>query len=97
MLFIQEQRLTPNTGGMAGSLGLNQRFVEAVKTLVGEDQFHELRKTKGFLLAEKGFDREVKKAFRNRSGEEYFINFPMATLEDDPEAGLESNTWRMTG
>lgn len=82
---------------MAGSLGLNQRFVEAVKNLVGEDQYDELRKTKGFWLATKAFDREVKKAFRGKPDEEFFINFPMASLEDDPENGLESNTWRMTG
>ncbi len=82
---------------MAGSLGLNQRFTEAVKNLVGEDQYHELRKTKGFWLAEKFFDREVKKAFRGKSKEEFFVTFPMASLEDDPDNGLESNTWRMTG
>lgn len=81
---------------MAGSLGLNQRFLEAVRNLVGEDQYNELRKTKGFYLAEKFFDREVKKAFRDKPNEEYFINFPMADLEDDADVGLESNTWRMT-
>jgi len=90
-------RLMLNAGGMAGSLGLNQRFVEAVKNLVGDDQWNDLRKCKGFFLAEKGFDREVKKSFRGGSNEEYFINFPMARLEDDPENGLESNCWRMTG
>ena len=85
------------TGGMAGSLGLNRRFFEAVKNLVGEDQYNDLRKTKAFALAEKAFDREIKKAFRGRPNEEFFVNFPMATLEDDPDAGLVSNTWRMTG
>jgi hypothetical protein len=96
LVFIQRLMLL-NTGGMAGSLGLNQRFVEAVKNLVGDDQWNDLRKCKGFFLAEKGFDREVKKSFRGSATEEYFINFPMATLEDDPDNGLESNCWRMTG
>ena len=82
---------------MAGSLGLNQRFIEAVKNLVGEDQFNELRKTKGFWLAERAFDKEVKKAFRGNANEEFFVNFPMACLEDDIDSGLESNTWRLTG
>ncbi len=90
------QRFTLIVGGMAGSLGLNQRFVEAVKTLVGKDQFHELQKTKGFFRAEKEFDRVIKKAFRGEPSEEYFVNFPMAALEDNPEAGLESNAWMMT-
>ncbi len=82
---------------MAGSLGLNYRFAEAVKNLVGEDQFFSLRKTKGWWLAEKMFDREIKKSFRGDPGEEYFVNFPMASLADDPEVGLEANCWRMTG
>ncbi|KAK4183350.1 hypothetical protein QBC35DRAFT_467376 [Podospora australis] len=77
--------------------GLNQRFVEAVKNLVDEDQFADLRKTKGFLLAEKSFDREVKRSFRGDPDEEYFINFPMGSLDDDPDAGLEANCWRITG
>jgi hypothetical protein len=86
-----------STGGMAGSLGLNQRFAEAVKNLVGDDQWYSLQKSVGFHLAEKGFDREVKKAFRGNGTEEYFINFPMATLEDDFDNGLESSCWRMSG
>ncbi|KAK3291635.1 uncharacterized protein B0H64DRAFT_427150 [Chaetomium fimeti] len=94
---LQVKELVPGTGGMAGSLGLNQRFVEAVRNLVGEEQFADLRKTKGFLLAEKSFDREVKRAFKGDPDEEYFINFPMASLDDDPDLGLEANCWRMTG
>lgn len=81
---------------MAGSLGLNKRFAEAVNNLVGDDQFHKLRKTKAFALAEKYFDRDVKKAFRGKKGEEYFVNFPMAGLKDDKGSGLESNCWRLT-
>jgi len=94
---LQLRELVPGTGGMAGSLGLNQRFLDAVKSLVGDDQYHDLRKTKGFWLAEKTFDREVKKAYRGDPNEEYFVTFPMASLEDDPDNGLNSNTWRMTG
>ncbi|KAK4450231.1 hypothetical protein QBC34DRAFT_484501 [Podospora aff. communis PSN243] len=94
---LQLKELVPGTGGMAGSLGLNQRFLDAVKNLVGDDQYHELRKTKGFWHAERCFDREVKKAYRGEEDEEYFVAFPMADLEDDPTNGLHSNTWRMTG
>ena len=94
---LQLRELVPGTGGMAGSLGLNQRFLDAVKNLVGEDQYHELRKTKGFWHAEKCFDREIKKAYRGDQNEEHFVTFPMANLEDDPANGLASNMWRMTG
>ncbi|KAG8165646.1 hypothetical protein KVR01_004198 [Diaporthe batatas] len=70
---FQVKELVPGTGNMAGSLGLNQRFVEAVKKLV------------------------VKRSFHGDSEEEYFLNFPMANLEDKPDHGLQSNCWRMTG
>ncbi|KAH7316965.1 putative hsp70 protein [Stachybotrys elegans] len=94
---LQLRELVPGTDGMAGSLGLNQRFAEAVKDLVGEEQFQRLKKTKGFWLAEKTFDSEVKKAFRGRLKDEFYITFPMASIDDRPDLGLESNTWRMTG
>ncbi|KAM0151655.1 hypothetical protein ACHAPG_008112 [Botrytis cinerea] len=45
------KELVPGKGGMAGSLGLNRRFEEAVKELVGEDQFYALRRTRGFAHA----------------------------------------------
>jgi len=89
------KELVPGSGGMAGSLGLNQRFAEAVKKLVGS-QWPGLGTTRAFALAERQFDREVKRAFRDRPSEEYYINFPMAGLKDDLNQNLESNTWRMT-
>ncbi|KAF4627027.1 hypothetical protein G7Y89_g11126 [Cudoniella acicularis] len=53
------------SGGMAGSLGLNKRFEEAIKDLVGEDQHFTLRKTKGFQQATQQFDRDDVKAIFN--------------------------------
>ncbi len=94
---LQVKEFVPGSGGMCGSLGLNQRFEDAVKELVGHDVFFELRKKPGFDRAMKTFDREVKRAFRGGEDEEYFINFPMASLDDDPKAGLEANCWRLTG
>lgn len=87
----------PALGGMAGSLGLNKRFEQAVKDLVGEDQYFTLRKTKGFQQATQQFDRSVKTAFRGDPEEDYYINFPMANLADDEDNNLISNCWNMTG
>jgi len=81
---------------MAGSLGLNQRFAESVKKLVGEEKWQEFRTSKSFFRAERSFEQEVKKAFNGRDGEEYYINFPMAKLADNPEAGLEADCWALT-
>lgn len=44
---LQLVELVPGKGGMAGSLGLNQRFEESVREMVGEDQFYLLKKTVG--------------------------------------------------
>lgn len=82
---------------MAGSLGLNQRFAHAVQDLAGDDQWYTLKKSKAWAMAQRQFDQEVKRAFKGERDEEYFINFPLANLEDDPPSGLMSNTWRMTG
>ena len=82
---------------MAGSLGLNKRFEQAVKDLVGEDQYFHLRKTKGFEKAVEQFDRSIKTAFRGDLEEDYFVNFPMSNLKDDPINNLESKTWNMKG
>lgn len=94
---LKLKELVPGTGGMAGSLGLNKRFADAVKNLVGEEEFFALKKKKAFFLADRQFDNEIKIRFRGKPSEEYFVNFPMADLEDNPEDHLESNTWRMTG
>jgi hypothetical protein len=84
-------------GGMAGSLGLNKRFEQAVKELVGEDQYFSLRKSKGFEQAVLQFDRSIKTAFRGDPEEDYYVNFPMAKLEDDELSRLVSDTWNMKG
>lgn len=80
---------------MAGSLGLNKRFEEAVRVLVGEDQFHTLRNTRGFSSAVEQFDSSVKMAFRGKEDERYFVNFPMAKLQDDEDNNLTSSCWDM--
>ena len=92
---LELKELVPGKGGMSGSLGLNKRFKQAVKELVGDDQYVNLRKTKGFEEAVTQFDRSIKTAFRGLSDEEYFVNFPMARLHDDHENGVEANCWNM--
>ncbi|KHN93782.1 Heat shock protein Hsp70 [Metarhizium album ARSEF 1941] len=82
---LQVKELVPGTGGMAGSLGLNRRFAQAVQNLVGDEQWFPLKKSKAWVIAQRQFDQEVKRAFRGEPDEEYFVNFPMADLEDDPK------------
>lgn len=53
--------------------------------------------SKPWSFAEKQFDQEIKKDFSGSLEDEYFVNFPMAKLDDDESHGLESNTWKLTG
>ncbi|KAF5544502.1 Hsp70 chaperone protein [Fusarium phyllophilum] len=94
---LEVKEIVPGTGGMAGSLGLNERFAKEVEHLVGDDQWPQLKKSRAFHLASKQFDREIKRSFRGGTEEEYFVNFPTAKLEDDLDNGLGASTWRLTG
>ena len=78
-------------------MGLNKRFEQAVEDVVGEEQFHTLRKTTGFEQAMLQFDRSIKTAFRGDIDDEYYVNFPMAKLQDDEMNNIQANCWNMKG
>jgi hypothetical protein len=86
---------TIKIGAVAGSLILNKRFEEAVKNIVGEEEFLELKKTEGFAEAVKTFDREVKPAFCGDKDQTWNVSFPMATLQDDPANNIMANCLRL--
>ncbi|KAG6035334.1 hypothetical protein E4U19_004811 [Claviceps sp. Clav32 group G5] len=94
---LKLKELAPGTGGMAGSLGLNDRFAVAMEELVGDDQWLKLKMSKAWSIAERQFDQEIKKSSRGELDVEYYVNFPMANLREDEDGGLVSNTWRLTG
>ncbi|KAG5965237.1 hypothetical protein E4U58_002894 [Claviceps cyperi] len=94
---LKLKELVAGTGGMAGSLGLNQRFATAVEELVGADQWLKLKASKAWSFAEKQFDEEIKKKFNGGLKEVYYVNFPLARLEDDENHGLASSTWTISG
>ncbi|KAG5956760.1 hypothetical protein E4U57_002313 [Claviceps arundinis] len=94
---LKVKELVPGTGGMAGSLGLNERFASAVEELVGDHQWLKLKSSKAWSFAERQFDQEIKKAFNGELEEEYYVNFPMADLWDDKDSNLVSSTWKLTG
>lgn len=84
-------------GGMVGSLCLNKRFEEAVKDVVGEDQYSTLSKTEAYEKAVSQFNDLIKTAFRGSSDEKYFVHFPMAKLSNRPKNNLIDNCWNMKG
>ncbi|ROV88754.1 hypothetical protein VMCG_10060 [Cytospora schulzeri] len=95
--YLQLAELVPGTGGMAGSLGLNKRFEEAVRLVVGEEQFYNLKKSVGWSKASNEFDKNIKTAFNGDITDVHYLNFPKAELEDDPVERLFDNCWEMTG
>ncbi|KUI61322.1 hypothetical protein VP1G_08476 [Cytospora mali] len=96
--YLQLAELVPGTGGMAGSLGLNKRFEEAVRLVVGDEQFLELRNSvPGWGKASKEFDNNIKTAFTGDITEVHYVMFPKAGLEDDPIERIYDNCWEMTG
>lgn len=82
---------------MAGSLGLNKRFEDTVRRMIGNQAFENLKGSVGWAKAIKEFDTNIKTSFNGDVSEIYYINFPKADLEDNPEAGLFGNCWEMTG
>jgi hypothetical protein len=82
---------------MVGSLGLNKRFEEAVRDLVGEDQFYHLKKSVGWAKALNDFDKNIKTAFNGDLEDLHYVSFPKANLKDDVVEGLSGNCWEMSG
>ncbi|KAG6170156.1 hypothetical protein E4U51_001083 [Claviceps purpurea] len=73
------------------------KLKELAPGTVGDDQWLKLKISKAWSIAEKQFDQEIKKSFRGELDVEYYVNFPMASLREDEDGGLVSNTWRLTG
>lgn len=94
---LQAREVVPGSGGMAGSIGLNQRFEEELRQVVGDDQWLKLKQSEPFFAAQKQFDEQVKPAFTGDTKKKHYIYFPGADLEDDPENGVRGSAWTMTG
>lgn len=82
---------------MAGSLGLNRRFEQAVHFVVGEEQFSKLRRGVGWAKACNEFDKNIKTAFNGDITDVHYVTFPRADLKNDPAERLSGNCWEMTG
>lgn len=95
--YLELKELVPGTGGMAGSMGLNKRFEDTVRQVVGDEQFVNLKKTVGWAKAVNEFDKSIKTAFDGDVTDIHYINFPKSELEDDPAERLFNNCWEMTG
>ncbi|PNP76464.1 hypothetical protein FNYG_10202 [Fusarium nygamai] len=89
--------LVPGKGNMSGSLGLNKRFAEAVRDLIGDEEWLRLKSLDAWALAERQFDQEIKTSFTGDIYDEFIVNFPGARLEDNVEEGLERDSWFMSG
>ncbi|KAI1143759.1 actin-like ATPase domain-containing protein [Hypoxylon sp. FL0543] len=89
--------VVPGSGGMAGSLGLNKRFTEAVKNLVGDEQWVTLKKSVGWSKALNEWDKNIKTAFQGDPEDEFYVSFPQVKLEENLDENFDGNCWSMTG
>lgn len=65
-------------GSMSGSLGLNKRFEETVRSIVGDEQFVNLKKGVGRAKVLNEFDKNIKTAFAGDAQDVYYVTFPNA-------------------
>ena len=84
-------------GGLAGSLMLNRRFEDWVKSVVGDRAYLDLVEHPSYRQAMKTFDENIKPAFRSKEDEEQYVPFPKANLNDDPAKGLKNNMITVDG
>ncbi|KAK2609277.1 hypothetical protein QQS21_002212 [Conoideocrella luteorostrata] len=94
---LRVKELVPGTGGMSGSIGLNARFAAEVQEIVGEEQWRALQETRGWTRALKQFDEEIKRAFNGDENQSFWLDFPMAHLQDNETRRLRNDAWEMTG
>ncbi|KAF7943848.1 uncharacterized protein EAE97_005918 [Botrytis byssoidea] len=92
---LELKELVPDTGCMAGSLNLNNRFQEKVKELVGEAQFNDPMNSRCFRFAWEQFETSVKRDFLGLGDRANYLHFLGAKLKDDQPKGLENNCWIM--
>lgn len=94
---LELKELVPGSGCMAGSMGLNKRFEETVRQVVGDEQFVNLKNSVGWAKAVNEFEKNIKTAFDGDVTDTHYVSFPKAELEDDPTERLLNNCWEMTG
>jgi hypothetical protein len=69
---------------------LNKRMEQHISQIVGDEEFFRLRKTQGFRQAMKEFDNNIKPGFM-ATDDYFYMNFPLANLEDDKASNLVDN------
>ena len=82
---------------MVGSIGLNARFEEDFKKIIGVREHARLYQTAPLMAGLKYFDQNVKPGFQGDLDAEYHVNFPMANLADNKRLNLANNCWSMSG
>lgn len=75
-------------GGLCGSVYLDQAFERYIKTIVGEDQWQQIKdKPKKKMMKE--FELSVKRCYAG-DNQEYSVD--LQGVEDNPEEGIDDDT-----
>ncbi|KAL9053629.1 MAG: hypothetical protein Q9162_004657 [Coniocarpon cinnabarinum] len=94
---LELTELVEPNGGMAGSVFVNKYFEQGLIDMIGEDEFHILKKKFAWKEARERFDHYVKPRYRGTDDETHLVSFPMAKLGNDIDNGLEDSCWSLKG
>ncbi|KAI3061041.1 hypothetical protein CBS147353_10098 [Aspergillus niger] len=95
---LELKEVASPTGGIAGSLIINNRFEEWVKSKVGERKYIDLKQTNGYRKAMNDFNDTVKPGFHSKDDPEQHICFPLADFKPDPsDKSIQGDTLILSG
>ncbi|GKZ55636.1 hypothetical protein AnigIFM49718_000717 [Aspergillus niger] len=95
---LELKEVASPTGGIAGSLIINNRFEEWVKSKVGERKYIDLKQTNGYRKAMNDFNDTVKPGFHSKDDPEQHICFPLADFKPDPsDKSIRGDTLILSG
>lgn len=85
---LKTARLISSTGGLCGSVYLDQAFESYIKTLVGDAQWQKLKpKSKQKMM--QLFEMSVKRSY---AGDEGPYSVDLQGVEDNPDEGIDDDT-----
>ncbi|KAK7946742.1 Hsp70 family protein [Apiospora aurea] len=85
---LELAEVVPGSGGMAGAIGLNKRFEDAVRELIGDSDMGTFKSMPdGWAIVLNQFETEIKRNFSGESNETHYI--PLSWPETRRQPGRE--------
>jgi hypothetical protein len=79
-----------------GSMMLNKRFEDSLKSNIGDEELFPYKKTPGYRKALKEFEENIKPKYSSSGPSTFKIQFPGASFTPDASCRLERNALTLT-